>query len=574
MKTTSLPFRTPSARQLGLWVLRAFSPAFGRGRFFDGEHYADYDIATFLGLPASALDEPKADLLPRLDAMLAKLENGRPASRLGPVAEANLSKLAKLLELNATETALLAYGVRAAAESVLSDTHYVLRHLIAAQPVRYHAVVLKLPRAAVAKALAPAGRLRTSGLIDHSDGTLSLASKDLAVALLHHPLDGGAILRQFCTAAPPARLAAADYPHLQPSLGLLGDYLAAAVRKRKKGVNILLHGPPGTGKSELSRLLGEVAGAEVFEVATEDAEGVSLAAASRLRSLNGAQHLFRGRRAIFVLDEAEDILTPANESVRSTAARMKGWFNKRLEENRVPVIWISNSIEDLDPAFARRFDFILNVPVPPRGQRRRMLSAVAGSLAGGATLDRLADSEHLAPAVMARARDVVHALEGKLAPDRREEAFALLLSNTLQAQGHADPLRGGGRAFDPDVYDIGHLNTEADLRQIAEGLRGPASARLCLHGPPGTGKTAFAHWLAREIGLPLHAKKASELFGPYVGMTERRIARAFQDAASDGAVLLLDEVDSFLQDRSRATHSWEVTQINEMLTQMEAFPAS
>jgi len=49
------------------------------------------------------------------------------------------------------------------------------------------------------------------------------------------------------------------------------------------------------------------------------------------------------------------------------------------------------------------------------------------------------------------------------------------------------------------------------------------------------------------------------------------MARAFRDATESGAVLLIDEVDSFLQDRRRAARSWEVTQVNEMLTQMESF---
>ena len=51
----------------------------------------------------------------------------------------------------------------------------------------------------------------------------------------------------------------------------------------------------------------------------------------------------------------------------------------------------------------------------------------------------------------------------------------------------------------------------------------------------------------------------------------QNIAKAFSEAEQKGAILVLDEVDSFLQDRSGAYHSWEVTQVNEMLTQMESF---
>lgn len=57
----------------------------------------------------------------------------------------------------------------------------------------------------------------------------------------------------------------------------------------------------------------------------------------------------------------------------------------------------------------------------------------------------------------------------------------------------------------------------------------------------------------------------------WVGECEKNIARAFHEAEQDGALLLIDEVDSFLQDRRGAERSWEVSQVNEMLTQMEAF---
>jgi SpoVK/Ycf46/Vps4 family AAA+-type ATPase len=57
----------------------------------------------------------------------------------------------------------------------------------------------------------------------------------------------------------------------------------------------------------------------------------------------------------------------------------------------------------------------------------------------------------------------------------------------------------------------------------------------------------------------------------YVGETEQNIARAFERAQEAGAVLMIDEVDSFLQDRRNATRSWETTQVNEMLTQIESY---
>jgi len=74
------------------------------------------------------------------------------------------------------------------------------------------------------------------------------------------------------------------------------------------------------------------------------------------------------------------------------------------------------------------------------------------------------------------------------------------------------------------------------------------------------------------MGLPVLQKRASDLIGPYVGQTEQQIAAAFAEARDDGAFLIFDEADSFLSSREHAQRSWEVSQVNEMLTWMESHP--
>src|SRR5207237_682577 len=136
--------------------------------------------------------------------------------------------------------------------------------------------------------------------------------------------------------------------------------------------------------------------------------------------------------------------------------------------------------------------------------------------------------------------------------------------------GHAT-IRSGESDRLPDVYDPAFVQADTDLAQLADGLAHSRSGRLCLYGPPGTGKTAYARWLADRIGMPLSVKRASDLMSKWVGESEKNLASAFKQAELAGAVLLIDEVDSFLQDRRGASHGWEVSQVNEMLTQMESF---
>jgi SpoVK/Ycf46/Vps4 family AAA+-type ATPase len=115
------------------------------------------------------------------------------------------------------------------------------------------------------------------------------------------------------------------------------------------------------------------------------------------------------------------------------------------------------------------------------------------------------------------------------------------------------------------------VNASVDLERLVNALTANARGTICLYGPPGTGKTAFVQHVAQGLGRPLHSVRGSDLLGMYVGQTEQNIARAFRKATVDKAILLLDEVDGLLQERGRATRSWEITQVNELLVQMEGF---
>jgi hypothetical protein len=182
----------------------------------------------------------------------------------------------------------------------------------------------------------------------------------------------------------------------------------------------------------------------------------------------------------------------------------------------------------------------------------------------------MASQDKATPGVAARALAVVRgALDGDPL-EARNEAFQTIVSGVLKAQGHEENTDGGYNAL-ADAPDPRWINADYDLAGLPEALRRSPSARICLHGPPGTGKTCFGHWLANELGLPLVVRKASDLLAPYLGQTENKIMRAFREASFRKAVLMLDEVDSFLQDRQRAVRSWEVTQVNELLMQMERF---
>lgn len=577
---------TSAARNIApltqLWMLRMLVPLGGHRELVGLRGFTDDALAQALGLD-EWVDPEDRDFDPAaVRARLRELQQHaerRGERALPPILEANIGRLSELVGLNRVEAAILGFATMLHHERELDKAADTLGTLSSAAIIDVLALLLDLPAHEVRQALLANGVLARSGLLTVDRGgtgllaaKLDLLSRHFAESILGSETDPIALLRDTVAPSTPPRLQLGDFPHLDEALAILRPYLAQSVAGQRHGVNIFVHGAPGTGKSELARALAAALGCELFEVASEDEDGDPVNGERRLRAYRAAQSFFDRRRALLLFDEVEDVFndngTPFGP--RSTAQRRKAWLNRMLEQNRVPTLWLSNSIADIDPAFMRRFDMVVEVPVPPRVQRERILQAACGDLADAPTMARMAAAEALAPAVAERAASVVRAIRGEFDDAGAARALAWLASRSLEAQGH--PALDVGQATQlPAHYDPAILNADADLAALAAGLAASRSARLCLYGPPGTGKTAFGRWLAERLGMPLLLKSASELMSKWVGESEKAIAAAFRQAEREGALLMIDEVDSFLRDREGARQSWEVTRVNEMLTRMEAF---
>lgn len=131
-------------------------------------------------------------------------------------------------------------------------------------------------------------------------------------------------------------------------------------------------------------------------------------------------------------------------------------------------------------------------------------------------------------------------------------------------------------------YDISALNTSLPANSILQMIQNaiaydkknntdPMGIKLLFYGISGGGKTHLVHYIANSLGKKILFKTSSDILGRYVRESEKNIARAFSEAKTQDKVLLFDEADSFFQDRTTAQHSWEITQVNEFLTQMENY---
>jgi len=420
--------------------------------------------------------------------------------------------------------------------------------------------------------------LRTLGLAqvetDNSDLEDYLRPSDLLREVFDAaPASVDELLGLIIEPAPPAAWQLADFPHLASASTDLGATLAAAARAGAAGVNALFYGEPGTGKTELARALAADQGLRAYQVRTADEDGDGLSRQGRLSAYLLAQRLLSRRRdTLLIFDEVEDVFQ-ANDLFfalfrRRETGQQKGWMNRTLEENPVPAIWITNGTEGMDPAFLRRFLLPLACGTPPRSVRRRMAERHLGAAGlDPDMLDELAADAALTPAQLAAAGRLLELRpEAPPAPTVRSGVAAM---RTL-LHGAPAPWRRSRTTR----FDVAYLNLAGELSPsaIVQALDRRGRGSLCFYGPPGTGKTAFAEVLAEALDRELVARQASDLISKYVGETEQNLARLFRDADPQHSLLLLDEVDSFLMDRRQAEHSWERTQVNELLQQMERYP--
>jgi len=363
-----------------------------------------------------------------------------------------------------------------------------------------------------------------------------------------------------------------------------GKNIIKALLESNDGCSILLYGDEGTGKTEFAKSICKSINKKAFFVQ----HGVGGDVIDRRKALLASAGTVPLDEAVLIFDEADSFLN--NEFMFSTSKKTieKGWLNTFLDENSVKIIWITNTICGMERSIRRRFSYSWQFK---RFTKKELHSVWTEQLQNSPLKDRITPemiaefSTHYrvnAAGIGSALKTASKMTEQRTLPQNElHSVIKNLLKQHLELSGHRvkkplNSLTGN--------YDISALNIDTDTNMILDALRQFAGTvnddsdesegrniNLLLWGRPGTGKTEFAKYVSAETGLDLIIKRGSDLLDPYVGMTEKYIAEAFDEAQRQQAILFIDEADSFFTARESASRSWEITHTNELLTQMENF---
>jgi len=568
-----------SKRLLEYWILTILLRLNGHRDFFNSVRgFSDDTLAYFLGLDKYVDDSEvgsKQEIIEILKKRLEKIEKIN-IQKLPKILQQNIQKISKLIGFNNVEKDILIFSIYLHYYDMLSDATRTLDDISTEKAIVILSVLLDHSVNKVKKALSPRSKLSQSGLVsvDRSGSNslsrkLDILSSEFSDKMMSLSDDVEEMVRDSVRKCGKTSLKMNDYSYLDKDLNILIPYLQNALIKKEKGVNILFYGKPGTGKTELTKAIAKKLKVDIYEVSYANEDDEPISGEKRLKAYKVGQSFFSNNNVILMFDEIEDVVG-GNDAMSFFAPpkqQNKGWMNRMLENNPIPSIWITNDIYSMDSALVRRYDMTIEIPIPPKAKCKEIIQKECGDMLDEKTIDKIATNEAIAPALVSRAAKVIGGTE-KI--DNKDSAFENIINHTLKAQGYPKIQNNIEEAL-PESYNPSYINTDTNLPQLVKGIKAHPNARLCLYGVPGTGKSAFGKWIAQYTDRPFILKKGSDLISKWVGGTEKNIANAFNEAKEEGAVLVFDEVDSFLQDRRSAKNTWEVTQVNEMLVQMENF---
>jgi len=340
--------------------------------------------------------------------------------------------------------------------------------------------------------------------------------------------------------------------------------------------HILLYGAPGTGKTELAKTLATISNRKCYQVCYGSSGENKDRRQSIIRSLS-----LLPVESILVIDEADSFL---NHSLFGSDNVEKGWINNLLDNCKHKIIWISNTIKNVDLSVLRRYTYNVEFKQFNNKQKYQVLESQLKSYG----LTHFIDNnkiEILSRDYAVNAGQISSAIKAvssiyQSAQINNSDNFTNTIREFLSSHEKLSERENSilKQTKISSQYDLTTVHTDYSLQMLLKALKEQRTSRISelplnilFWGVPGSGKTEFVKYLSKSLNMELLIKRMSQLQSKYVGETEKNIAQAFKEAANQDKVLFLDEADSLFINRTSAVRSWEISQTNEILNQMENF---
>jgi transitional endoplasmic reticulum ATPase len=352
----------------------------------------------------------------------------------------------------------------------------------------------------------------------------------------------------------------------------------------KGGVNVILFGHPGTGKTEFAKSLAKDTGKKIYFINQSDNEGEENLD-FRKQAIIAAHNIIQNDDAIIVVDECDKIINIHNgmwQCDTDEGSDRKAWVNDFLENAKHKMIWISNRINGIDESTKRRFSYSLEFQPLSFQQRKKVWETQVTKqnieFVDANEIQNLAKNLKVNSGGITLALKDVQGMESLKTKDEKLVVLKSILSQHQTFTSGADV----GLIKKTSKYDLGIVNSDYPLEKLlsyaGEFLKeratftskGVYNLNLLLQGPPGTGKTEFVKHLAEVTDRELLVKRASDIRSKWYGESVRNIAACFKEAQENGSILFFDEADSFFGSREGGSE-YHAEETNELLTQMENF---
>lgn len=422
------------------------------------------------------------------------------------------------------------------------------------------------------KFISPAGKLVNYGLMERPQFEFFPELSDEVGEVLAQPnLEKQDIVQAFVGKPTETELDLEDFQYMgEDDIGLICDLIRNAVKQNIKGVNVLVYGPAGGGKTELSRAISKELGISMYAIGEEESKaefkdnvvydefgdavgverkggGQKTTGQKRLSDLMRAQSLLEGgKNAYLLFDEIEDLLLKGTDSEKAADTESKIAINRLLENNPVPVIWNGNDPEKFHQAVRDRFTFSIYVDHPPMAVRKKIWQKqieLQGVDLSEGDVDQLAREYDASP------RKITLALKAAKVSGRGKKAVEMALpasarithGSALAIKDHSSP----SRFYMPEFSRISTVkNDKFDLSDLIQrGHEGQPFALLA-SGPKGSGLRALTRHIAEGLQMNIDEHSMGYLMqSDMMSSAEQKIASAFNAAADRRRFLAIHDME-------------------------------